>query len=237
MIIINRIQSIGILVISWEFKEAGRKASVGEYPLVRGWLVKFNTDPSSSPKGGCILLNKEDGCRLEPPLPWDLSAASRTGPILLGFFNMGNKPASPWYFCMTYTGKLHRSSCSVTILKQQWQVSPGALKMNRNTPGTAYSSVFSLAHRSLKPVAGTKGSTAVPAIRTHCYKWWGSCHHYKLLPLKLPFHILHILVQMMSSSPAAHKQHKRPVAVTHSSTHRPTVYSETSLQLVHTSSR
>lgn len=67
---------------------------------------------------------------------------------------------------MTYPEKLHRSSCGVAILKQQRQVSTGAIDMNRNTPGTAYSRVFSLAHGSLKPLTGTKDSTAVQTIRT-----------------------------------------------------------------------
>ncbi|KAF4801836.1 hypothetical protein TURU_031655 [Turdus rufiventris] len=66
---------------------------------------------------------------------------------------------------MTYTEKLHRSSYTTTILKQQWQVSTGAIKLNKNTPRTAYSSVFSLAHRSLKPLARAKDSIAVHTVK------------------------------------------------------------------------
>lgn len=52
------------------------------------------------------------------------------------------------------------------ILKQQRQTTAGTIHKNRNAPGTADDSLFSLGHKSPKPLMGNKGSISVQITRT-----------------------------------------------------------------------
>lgn len=152
-----------MLVFSWGFQTGRQKGS--------SWRRSFSERVTFQMKhwfflptldGAAFSSGKEDSQRLEEPFA---HLSSWHAPFFFIYYSPEDEHTSPRRVCVTCTEKLHRSFRNMTILKQQRQVTAGAIHKNRNTPVTAYNSLFSLAHKSPKLSTGTKDSMTVQLTR------------------------------------------------------------------------